>query len=256
MILNFVYHRIGQTAVRDFVFLVVLFVFIVCQKTVLAFDKLPGLKIDKLEDNIYLHRSYEIYDGFGLVESNGLVFIEDKGAFIIDTPASAEDTKQLVSWLKTRGFTIRGSFSTHFHSDSSAGIEWLNSNSIATYASKLTNELLDNAGRALAKNSFDGTSFWLVKDKVEAFYPGAGHTKDNMVVWMPNQKILFGGCFVKSKSIGNLSDAVIKAWPDSVQRLMVRYGNAAMVIPGHGKVGTVSLLENTRRLAIQAQRKN
>ena len=61
---------------------------------------------------------------------------------------------------------------------------------------------------------------------------------------------------MKSKSLGNLGDAVIEAWPDSVERLISRYGSALLVVPGHGKVGNVSLLENTKKLAIQAQSKN
>ena len=192
VMLAFLSEKIIPIVVKRLMFFSVLVILTIYQNTLLAYEKLPGLKIDKLGENIYLHKSFEVYDGFGLVESNGLVFIKDKNAFIIDTPASAEDTKKLVNWLEARSLVVRGSFSTHFHSDSSAGIEWLNSNSIPTYASKLTNELLDDAGRISATNSFDSASYWLVKAQVEAYYPGAGHTKDNMVVWLPNQKILFG----------------------------------------------------------------
>jgi len=244
-----IYRAVQSNCLR----LLLLTTLISCENIAFADGKLPDLQINKLEDNIYLHTSFKEFDGFGVVASNGLVFTDDKSAFIIDTPTSSDDTKRLVDWFELRGFIIKGSISTHFHEDSSAGIEWLNSKAIATYASQLTNELLNNANKVPAKNTFDGPSLWLANDQIEVFYPGAGHTVDNVVVWMPKQRVLFGGCFVKSKSLGNLSDAVIAAWPDSVRKVIARYKKATVVVPGHGEVGDVSLLESTKRLALAAQ---
>ncbi len=218
------------------------------QNVATADEKLPALKIQKLNDTVYIHTSFERFDGFGVVASNGLVFLNNKKAYIIDTPTSSEDTKRLVDWFQVRGYTIKGSISTHFHDDSAAGIAWLNSNAIPTYANKLTNDLLDESGKAQATNSIEETSYWLINDQIEVFYPGAGHTIDNVVVWLPQQSILFGGCFVKSNSLGNLSDSDVEVWPESARNLISRYGNATLVVPGHGEVGDVSLLESTLKL--------
>lgn len=223
--------------------------------SVFAEDKLPDLKIQKLTENVYLHTSFQIYDGFGLVDSNGLVVLVHNDAYIVDTPWSAEDTAKLMHWIKARGFNLKASISTHFHDDRTAGIELLNSKSVPTYASKLTNSLLKKAGKAEATNSFNYDDFWLVKDQIEVFYPGAGHSQDNVVVWLPSQKILFGGCLIRARetsSLGNKSDAVIKAWSKSAENLQAKYGNASLVIPGHGNAGDVSLLEHTRKLAAEA----
>lgn len=219
---------------------------------VFAEESMPSLKIQELENGIYLHTSFERYDGFGIVASNGLIAIDNGRAYIIDTPTSAEDTRRLVEWAIEREFIVEASISTHFHDDSTAGIEWLNSQSIPTYASRLTNRLLGESDQTQAINSFDKTLFWLIEDLIEVFYPGAGHTKDNVVVWLPKQGVLYGGCFVKTQSLGNLSDAVIEAWPESAQNLISRYGNAELVVPGHGKVGDASLLVRTRALALEA----
>lgn len=216
-----------------------------------AEESLPDLKVKIIEDGIYLHTSFEEITGWGVVASNGLVVLDNKDAYIIDTPISTKDTEALVTWIREQGFIVKGSISTHFHDDSAAGISYLNSVSIPTHASKLTNELIHKNGQQQAKYSFDSTSHWLVQDKIEVFYPGAGHTRDNVVVWMPNQKILFGGCFVKSRSLGNLSDAVVESWPTSAENLLSRYGTARLVVQGHGKVGDVSLLTKTLNLAIE-----
>ena len=221
-----------------------------------AEESLPDLKVEKIEDGIYLHTSFEKISGWGLVASNGLVVLDNKDAYIIDTPITTKDTETLVKWIREHGFIVKGSISTHFHGDSAAGISYLNSVSIPTHASKLTNELVHKDGREQAKYSFDSTSYWLVEDKIEVFYPGAGHTRDNVVVWIPNKKILFGGCFVKSKSLGYLGDAVLDSWPTSAEKLISRYRAARLVVPGHGKVGNVSLLTKTLNLALEGVASN
>lgn len=217
-----------------------------------ADDPLPELEIKKIEEGVYLYTAYEKVEGWGLVGSNGLVVLDNKDAYLIDTPISATDTEKLVKWIDAQGFTAKASISTHFHSDSSGGIAFLNSKSIPTYASTLTNKLLKNKGEAQAIHSFTKNPFWLVKNKIEVYYPGAGHTPDNLVVWMPEQKMLFGGCFVKPEGLGNLSHAVIEEWPASTDKLIARYSSATLVVPGHGKIGDASLLTKTKQRALEA----
>lgn len=217
-----------------------------------AEDLLPELEIKKIEEGVYLYTAYEKVEGWGLVGSNGLVVLDNRDAYLIDTPSSATDTEVLVKWIDAQGFTAKASISTHFHSDSSGGIAFLNSKSIPTYASKLTNKLLENKGEAQATHSFTKNPFWLVNKKIEVFHPGAGHTSDNVVVWIAKRKVLFGGCFVKPEGLGNLSDAVIADWPASAEKLIARFGTAKLVVPGHGKIGDASLLEKTRQRALEA----
>jgi glyoxylase-like metal-dependent hydrolase (beta-lactamase superfamily II) len=76
-----------------------------------------------------------------------------------------------------------------------------------------------------------------LSEDCELFFPGAGHSRDNVVVWFPRQQILHGGCLVKSvtsKDLGNLADAVVADWADTVKRVQTRYPGAKKVIPGHG----------------------
>jgi len=217
-----------------------------------ADEPLPKLEIKKIEEGVYLYTAYEKIEGWGLVGSNGLVVLDNKDAYLIDTPISAKDTEVLVQWIDAQGFTAKASISTHFHSDSTGGIAFLNSKSIPTYASEQTNKLLENKGEAQATHSFTKNPFWLVDKKIEVFYPGAGHTSDNVVVWIAKRKVLFGGCFVKPEGLGNLGDAVMEEWPASAEKLIVRYSSATWVVPGHGKIGDASLLEKTRQRALEA----
>ncbi len=42
------------------------------------------------------------------------------------------------------------------------------------------------------------------------FFPGAGHTADNVVAYVPARHLLFGVCLIKeaaAKGLGNIADA-------------------------------------------------
>ena len=222
---------------------------------VAAKDEFPALKIQQLSDGVYLHTSFQVYEGFGLVDSNGLVVLVGKDAYLVDTPWSAEDTEKLLDWITAHGFTAKGSVSTHFHADRTAGIEFLNSKSIPTYASTLTNQLLKASVKPQAVNEFDSDDYWLVEDQIQIFYPGGGHSQDNVVVWLADPQILFGGCLIRpqeTENLGNTGDAVISEWSRSVANVQSKYGDAKIVVPGHGKIGDASVLEHTRRITAAA----
>lgn len=220
-----------------------------------AKNEVPEFSIKPLTTHVYIHKSFKQVDGFGLVSANGLVVIEGKNAFIVDTPWSNEDTKTLVDWIKEKGFKPVGSISTHSHDDRAGGIQWLNDNNIPTYASEQTNRILQKNGKALATHTFNDTTFVIGNGLVEVYYPGVGHTIDNLVVWLPKDKLLFGGCFVKSlhsKNLGYTGEAFIEQWPASVDRVLSKYSQMKTVIPGHGKIGGVNLLTHTKKLAQSA----
>jgi glyoxylase-like metal-dependent hydrolase (beta-lactamase superfamily II) len=92
---------------------------------------------------------------------------------------------------------------------------------------------------------------------LEVFYPGPAHSRDNVVVWLPGQRVLFGTCAVRAAgttALGNVADADVAEWPASIRRVLERYPQAEVVVPGHGEVGGVELLRHTITLAEQAAR--
>lgn len=86
--------------------------------------------------------------------------------------------------------------------------------------------------------------------KVICQYFGEAHTKDNIVVWIPDEEILFGGCMVKSinSSKGNLADANVNEWSKVVGKVKNKFTSARLVIPGHGSYGGLELLDYTIKL--------
>jgi metallo-beta-lactamase class B len=86
---------------------------------------------------------------------------------------------------------------------------------------------------------------------LELFFPGAGHARDNIVVWHPSSGVLFGGCFVKAgnaEDLGNVADADTAAWPASLERVRARFPEVRIVVPGHGALGGPDLLTHIQAL--------
>ena len=82
---------------------------------------------------------------------------------------------------------------------------------------------------------------------VELFYPGAAHSTDNLVVYVPSANVLYGGCAVhelSSTSAGNVADADLAEWPTSVERIQT-LPEAEVVIPGHGLPGGLGTCSST-----------
>ena len=213
------------------------------------------LQISPLTNDVYLHTSYKNVEGYGLVGSNGLVVFDKDNAYIVDTPWSEQDTVQLVDWVIAKGATVRASVSTHSHEDRTSGITYLKTQLIPTYTSKLTDTILQETNKQRAEIVYSGSEFVLAENLLEVFYPGAGHTVDNHVVWLPKQKLLFGGCLVRgvaAKTLGYVGEASIATWGQSIDKLLAKYQQVDIVVPGHGAYGGAELLWHSKKLAHQA----
>ncbi|MEL7447800.1 MAG: subclass B1 metallo-beta-lactamase [Pseudomonadota bacterium] len=215
------------------------------------------LQITELADGLYLHTSYKMFSNGKYFPSNGLIVVDGTDAWVIDSPWPVADTPALVAWINERDLTLRAVLATHSHDDRTSGFAWLNDKGIDTVALIGTNRFLKVAGKATATREFDGQTE-LLPGKIEAFYPGSGHTPDNVVVWLPEHKLLYGGCFVKSlgaKTLGNVADARVNEWQASLATVTRRYPDIETVVPGHGAVGDTALLRHTGALVEAALQK-
>ena len=85
----------------------------------------------------------------------------------------------------------------------------------------------------------------------EIHYPGAGHTVDNTVVWFPAERVLHGGCLVKSvdaEGMGYVDEADLANWPKAIEHLRERYPETEILVPGHGTVAGTKALDRTLEL--------
>jgi len=215
-------------------------------------------------------------------EANSLAVVSEDHLVLVDSPYTPQVTQEILDWMATQvGAKQTQAINTHFHLDNLGGNQYLIEQDIPVYGSDMTVQLLEERGQA----SLDQTVDWLRDEAdpryAEAFadlilvppsvvfnihnglklefggetlqvvYPGPGHSPDNVVVYFPDRKLLFGGCLIIGwDGIGNTSDADLQAWSGSVRPLA--QFELGIVVPGHGERLDPELLDHT--LAILANR--
>lgn len=208
------------------------------------------LQLIRLSERMFVHVSWTEHEQWGRFSSNGLVYVSGNQAFLFDTPMSDELTEQLILFIyDSLNVTLTGFIPNHWHDDCMGGIDVVHRHGIKSYALELTRTIAKENGITVPQFGFqDSLIINFSGLPIECRFFGAGHSMDNIVVWFPSEKILFGGCLIKdlhSTRLGNYVDGDIKAWPVSVQRVMNAYPDARYVIPGHGESGDLSLLSHT-----------
>ena len=208
------------------------------------------LKIIKLSEHTYQHISYLQTESWGKVACNGMIIIDDSEALIFDTPADNESSKLLFEHLISNGVKIRGIVPTHLHEDCVGGLLELKNEEIPIYISNRTLALLEKDDQYIGYEflTFDNElTLNIDESSVVLEYFGAGHTVDNVTAYYQKDESIFGGCLVKEVGAtkGNLADADIKEWSNTVSKVKHKYPNAKVVIPGHGNAGGIELLDYT-----------
>jgi metallo-beta-lactamase class B len=215
------------------------------------------LWLGRLAPNVWLHTTTHVLDGIGFYPANGAIVVHGNESLLIDTGWSdADATAILGAWVRTGRPAITRAVATHFHYDRTGGIRALAARGIPTYGNPLTIGLALDNGHPPPRPLHDLQKMPQRLGGVEFFYPGAAHTIDNIVAWIPEDGILFGGCMLKSTTeddLGNLGDAVVAEWPASARRLSRRYPSAKRIVPGHGTTSG-NALSHTIALADAANR--
>ena len=96
----------------------------------------------------------------------------------------------------------------------------------------------------------------LGKTLVKMDYLGPAHTDDNAIAYLEGPEVLLGGCMIKSLEAGkgNLKDANLKEWANTVTRVKSLYPDVKQVIPGHGRRGDSTLLNYTIKMFQEGER--
>ncbi len=199
--------------------------------------------VKRIAPGLWLYTCTSVIEGGFWYPANGLVLDRPGGSLMVDTTWNAEQAGTLLDWAdKTLVHPVRRAAATHFHRDRTGGIDGLAKRGVETFAHPLTCVLARKAGLPVPRpiEAFRrGRGPHGFGEGCELFFPGPGHTRDNIVAWLGAQKVLFGGCFLKSitsTGLGNLADADVTAWPASLDRVKTRYPRPAITIPGHGTI--------------------
>jgi len=213
----------------------------------------PDLEVRKLHQNVWMHVSYADLPGYGRVGANGLVILAGPQVIIIDTPWNDALTEQLCKWIEAQGIIVmKEVVVTHHHDDNLGGLRYLIANGYKSFAYSETVKICkekrlpvpETGILNMRRRNSAGVS-------VEFWYPGPGHTEYGLCAYIPEAKILFGGCLVKAlsnTSLGNTEEANLAAWPQTLMDMKKKCPDTLIVVPGHGEPGGLELLDHTLKL--------
>ncbi|HOF33492.1 MAG TPA: MBL fold metallo-hydrolase [Spirochaetota bacterium] len=240
------------------------------------------LIITEIETDVYLVTHSFPWPGNSLIVKTG-----DRDILWIDTPYTPDAAQNVLAWInQTFGSDASVTeINTGFHIDNLGGNEALLKKEISVYGSDLTCELLKKKSPSTMAKMVE----WLKDEKMTkyrnvyasfkfyppnrvfninkeqkikcgdeeaiVYYPGPTHTYDNLVVYLPERKILFGGCMIvaaESNKPGFVEDGNLSAWVVSMDKLSARFKDCRIIIPGHGKAGDGSLIKHTREVVSAA----
>ena len=198
------------------------------------------LQIIQLSPQTYIH----ICEG-----SNGLVTVSNGEGIIVSTPPTDDATIQLLDWVKNSlKVKVTGLVVDSWHPDNMEGLDVFQARGIQSYANEMTRKIAAKKGLPVPQYGFNQkTELKVGNRKVILQYFGPAHTEDGIVVWLPDEKILFGSNAVRNYNgwVGNVGDANLDKWSQTIEKVKAEFGSAKCVVPGHGNFGGAELLDYT-----------
>jgi metallo-beta-lactamase class B len=211
------------------------------------------LEITHLTGDFYIYTTYNTYEGYQ-VPANGMYLVTNNAVVMFDTPWDTTQFQPLLDSIKLKhNKNVEMCFATHWHSDKTAGLEYYSQQGIKTYTTVLTDELSK-------KNNKKRAEFLMAKDTVfnvgqysfETFYPGQGHTEDNIIIWFEKEKILYGGCLIKgadAENLGFLGDGNIKEYASTLKRVKKKCPKPRFIIVAHSDWKNINSLKHSIKMA-------
>ncbi len=209
----------------------------------------PRLQIKKITEQAYIHISFLETQDYGKVPCNGMIVISDKEAVVLETPVNDEVSEELIKWIEEeKGAEIKAVIVHHFHVDCLGGLSAFHQRKIPSFADQLTIDFAPSNGYEPPIHAIkSGHQTPIANETISTYNFGPAHTEDNVVSYFEGERILFGGCMIKSlnASKGNTADADLNQWPETVAKIKRSFPELITVVPGHGKEGGSELLDYT-----------
>lgn len=192
-----------------------------------------------LEDAVYTPENSMVYIGKESVTIIGATWTPE-------TAKLAHDAVRAVTSLPVRDVIV-----PDFHTDRSGGTSYWQSIGAKVHCTAQTAACLSElwpkliAGLRGESSAFpdipmprpdtiEPPHFTLENGAIEALYLGAAHTPDGIFVYFPADRVLYAGCIIK-EFVGNLDDADLEAYPQTIDRLVRLNLDFDLVVAGHGK---------------------
>jgi metallo-beta-lactamase class B len=210
------------------------------------------LALRGLAPGVWLHVSVKPDASGRPVEANGLLVATGESSILVDTGWTSDQARRLLDWAaNVLRQPVRQLVVTHAHEDRMGGIAAALERQVGTHGHISTSRLARLYGGPGLQQTFEAIARLKVGSTVlELLYPGAGHAPDNIVVYLPQAQVLFAGCLVKPARARGIrdEDANLASWPLALRRIIDRFREVRVLVPGHGAPGGVELLSHTMDL--------
>lgn len=217
------------------------------------------LKITPLSGDFYIYTTYNTYQE-SKVPANGMYLVTNKGVVMFDTPWDTTQFQPLLDSIQLRhNKKVTMCFATHWHSDKTAGLEYYRQQGIKTFTTVLTDELSKKNNKKRAEFLMaNDTVFNVGQYSFETYYPGQGHTEDNIVIWFNNEKILYGGCLIKgadAEDLGYTDDGNVQEYESTLKKVYTKYQNPKFIIIAHSDWNNINSLKHSIKMAKELKKK-
>jgi metallo-beta-lactamase class B VIM len=217
-----------------------------------AQERPADVEVRTLVDGVWLHTSYRTLEDGTRFPSHGLIVREGETLTLIDTAWGEKETGLLLDAIAVQvGLPVTRAVVTHFHGDRAEGSDVLEAEGVEVWAHPMTHELSIERGNPVPDLVFDGLDEpgdAIAFGGLEIFYPGPAHSRDNIMVWLPESSLLFGGCAIRGaadQELGNVRDGDVSHWGTAMALTQARYGGAEIVVSSHAEPGGAELIAHT-----------
>jgi metallo-beta-lactamase class B len=204
----------------------------------------PGITLARLADRIYVSEDYYF------AKENSVVYIGDSYVTVIGATWTPQTASLLAAEIaKLTPKKIREVVDTNHDLDRAGGNAYFKSIGAHIVSTELTRELLAREGRSQAESNrrafpdypeidivlpdqvFEG-DFSLQEGNIRGIYLGPSHKPDDIFIYFPKEKVLYGGCVLKEQ-LGNTDGADLVEYPKTLQKLKRSALDIATIISGH-----------------------
>jgi metallo-beta-lactamase class B VIM len=216
--------------------------------------------LSPIGEGVWVHTTNYSLPGQAPIPVNGMVVIDGEDVTLVDGAWGELATLALIEKIEAEtGKTVTKMITTHHHADRTLGVDVAERRGIEIYTHPDTPRLAAENGWPVPNTSVAALKDPKSRTKVgrmEIAYPGPGHAQDNLVVYLPDAKILYAGCAVRgadTQTLGNIEDADLTTWRESLVWTKATYPEATLVVPGHGKGANLSLIDATLAMIAAAE---
>ena len=222
---------------------------------------LPAPKVQKINDRVYALLGPMEFPNKGNqgYMVNVTAIIGEKGVILVDTGFTDEIGKHLAKAIaKLTPKPVTHIINTHHHGDhhlgnsafkgaevistqqckelvEQTGYEWINTVQTLT-GSKFPNTKPVPANVTVAQNT--RTERMIDGVKIVLWAPKGSHTPGDLIVYLPDDKVLIGGDILVNHITPNFRDGHVKTWIGTLDE--IRKINAKSIVPGHGPLMTTA----------------